>query len=99
MSAGRILVVDDEPQIRRIMRATLTGSGYEVDDPKTGEEARIRTVPGTSPPNLGSATGSMERCTCNKHQLIPRLHNFFINSSGLFRVDSAILGYVNGIVP
>lgn len=39
MSAGRILVVDDEPQIRRIMRTTLTGAGYEIDDAKTGEEA------------------------------------------------------------
>ena len=38
MSAGRILVVDDEPQIRRIMRVSLTGAGYEVDDAKTGEE-------------------------------------------------------------
>ena len=45
MSAGRILVVDDEPQIRRVMRTTLTGSGYEVDDAKTGEEAleKVRT--------------------------------------------------------
>ena len=39
MSAGRILVVDDEPQIRRIMRVALTGAGYEVDDAKTAEEA------------------------------------------------------------
>jgi two-component system KDP operon response regulator KdpE len=39
MSAGRILVVDDEPQIRRIMRTALTGAGYEVEDAKTGEEA------------------------------------------------------------
>ena len=39
MSNGRILVVDDEPQIRRIMRTTLTGAGYEVEDAKTGEEA------------------------------------------------------------
>lgn len=38
MSAGRILVIDDEPQIRRIMRVTLTGAGYEVDDAKTGED-------------------------------------------------------------
>ncbi len=38
MSAGRILVIDDEPQIRRIMRTTLTGAGYEVDDAKTGQE-------------------------------------------------------------
>ena len=39
MSAGRILVVDDEPQIRRIMRTALTSAGYEIDDAKTGEEA------------------------------------------------------------
>ena len=44
MSAGRILVIDDEPQIRRIMRTALTGAGYEVDDAKTGEEglAKVR---------------------------------------------------------
>jgi two-component system KDP operon response regulator KdpE len=39
MSNGRILVVDDDPQIRRVMRVTLTGQSYEVDDAKTGEEA------------------------------------------------------------
>jgi two-component system, OmpR family, KDP operon response regulator KdpE len=38
LSVPRILVVDDEPQIRRIMRTTLTGAGYEVDDARTGEE-------------------------------------------------------------
>ena len=42
MSAARILVVDDEPQIRRIMRTTLTGAGYEIDDAKTGEEALVK---------------------------------------------------------
>ncbi|MFB3828893.1 MAG: response regulator transcription factor [Bryobacteraceae bacterium] len=39
MSAGRILIVDDEPHIRRVMRTTLAGAGYEVDEAKTGEEA------------------------------------------------------------
>lgn len=39
MSAGRILVVDDQPQMRRFMRATLMKAGYEIDDAKTGEEA------------------------------------------------------------
>jgi len=39
MGSGKILVVDDEPRIRRIMRTTLTGVGYEIDDAKTGEEA------------------------------------------------------------
>ncbi len=39
MSAARILVVDDEPQIRRILRTTLTTAGYEIEDAKTGDEA------------------------------------------------------------
>jgi two-component system KDP operon response regulator KdpE len=39
MSAGRILVVDDDPQIRRVMRVTLTGQGYEVDDARSGDAA------------------------------------------------------------
>lgn len=39
MSAARILVVDDDPQIRRVMRVTLTGQGYEVDDARNGEGA------------------------------------------------------------
>lgn len=42
MSAPRILVVDDEPQIRRIMRTTLTSAGYEVDDAKSGEQALVK---------------------------------------------------------
>jgi two-component system KDP operon response regulator KdpE len=39
MSAGRVLVVDDEPQIRRVMRTALTTAGYEVSDARSGEEA------------------------------------------------------------
>ena len=39
MSSGRLLVVDDEPQIRRVLRATLTGHGYEFYEARTGEEA------------------------------------------------------------
>jgi two-component system, OmpR family, KDP operon response regulator KdpE len=38
LSAGRILVIDDEPQIRRIMRETLTSAGYEIDDARHGLE-------------------------------------------------------------
>jgi two-component system KDP operon response regulator KdpE len=39
MTSARILVVDDEPQIRRVMKSTLTSEGYEVHDAKTGEDA------------------------------------------------------------
>jgi two-component system KDP operon response regulator KdpE len=39
MSTGRILIVDDEPQICRVMRATLCSAGYAVADARSGEEA------------------------------------------------------------
>ena len=38
MVAATILVVDDEPQIRRVLRSTLTSQGYVIIDAKTGEE-------------------------------------------------------------
>jgi len=38
MTAGRILVIDDEPHIRRLMRMALTAQSYEVIDARSGEE-------------------------------------------------------------
>ena len=48
MSAGKILVVDDDPQIRRVMKATLVGHNYEVIEARTGEEA-LETIQKESP--------------------------------------------------
>jgi two-component system KDP operon response regulator KdpE len=39
MADTMILVVDDEPQIRRVLRATLSSSGYDVIEAKDGQEA------------------------------------------------------------
>lgn len=39
MSPGRILIVDDEPQLRRVMRTALAANGYEPYEARTGEEA------------------------------------------------------------
>jgi two-component system, OmpR family, KDP operon response regulator KdpE len=39
MSAGRVLVVDDEPQIVRGLRVVLRGAGYEVESAQTKSEA------------------------------------------------------------
>ena len=46
MSAGKILVVDDDPQIRRVMRATLVGHKYEVTEARNGEDALARVSEG-----------------------------------------------------
>ena len=39
MKSATILVVDDEPQIRRVMRATLTAHGYAIVEARDGQEA------------------------------------------------------------
>jgi two-component system KDP operon response regulator KdpE len=39
MSDASVLVVDDEPQIQRVLRPSLTASGYEVREAATGREA------------------------------------------------------------
>lgn len=46
MSDSTILIVDDEPQIRRVMRTTLTSHGYAVVEAASGEEAleKLRAV-------------------------------------------------------
>ncbi len=35
----RIMIVDDEPQTRRVLRTALVARGFEVSDARTGEEA------------------------------------------------------------
>lgn len=39
MNTASILVVDDEPQIRRALRTTLTSQGYAIVEARSGEEA------------------------------------------------------------
>lgn len=39
MNQSRILVVDDEPQIQRFLKPSLTAAGYEVVAAVTGAEA------------------------------------------------------------
>jgi two-component system, OmpR family, KDP operon response regulator KdpE len=38
MSGETILVIDDEPQIRRVMRSTLSSHGYVISEAMTGED-------------------------------------------------------------
>jgi two-component system, OmpR family, KDP operon response regulator KdpE len=39
MSGAKILVVDDDLQMRRVLRKMLTSQGYAVNDARSGEEA------------------------------------------------------------
>jgi two-component system KDP operon response regulator KdpE len=50
MTTSRVLVVDDEPQIRRALRVALRANGYEVTEVENGQAA-IETV-ALQPPDL-----------------------------------------------
>ncbi|HQZ11966.1 MAG TPA: response regulator transcription factor [Devosia sp.] len=50
MSEGRILVVDDEPQIQRFLKPALTAAGYDPVSAMTGAEAERLAV--TAAPDL-----------------------------------------------
>ncbi len=48
MTGQRVLVVDDEPQIQRFLRPSLTAAGYDVVSASTGAEA-LRAVSTRAP--------------------------------------------------
>lgn len=39
MAATKVMIVDDEPQARRVLRIALISRGFEVTDARSGEEA------------------------------------------------------------
>lgn len=49
--ARRVLVVDDEPQIRTVLRAYLDSEGFQVVEAATGADA-LHRVNGADPPDL-----------------------------------------------
>jgi two-component system KDP operon response regulator KdpE len=49
-SKGNILVVDDEPQITRVLKTTLSGNGYATRTASDGDEAL--QIMKTWPPDL-----------------------------------------------
>lgn len=49
MALGRVLVVDDEPDIRKSVRLTLTKAGYDVIEAEDGEKGIAAVKSGDNP--------------------------------------------------
>ncbi len=48
-SNGRVLVVDDEPDVRKVVKMTLTKAGYDVIEAEDGEKAIEAIKKGDNP--------------------------------------------------
>ena len=52
-----ILVADDEPSIRRVLKDILTDEGYDVDEAADGDEALAKARSAERPPRQISWAG------------------------------------------
>ncbi|GIP21030.1 MULTISPECIES: response regulator [Paenibacillus] len=44
LSGAKILIIDDEPQIRKLLRVTLNAHGYDISEAATGQEGVVQAT-------------------------------------------------------
>ncbi|MDF2649381.1 MAG: response regulator [Paenibacillus sp.] len=43
-TGAKILIIDDEPQIRKLLRVTLTAHGFEAAEASSGQEGLLQAT-------------------------------------------------------
>jgi DNA-binding NtrC family response regulator len=77
MSKGRVLVVDDEADVRRAVRLILTKAGYDVDEAEHPEAGATLVKTGANRTPLGAIITDLSMPTVNEIIVIPYLHSQF----------------------
>ena len=77
MSKGRVLVVDDEADIRRAVRLILTKAGYDVDEAEHPEAGVTLVKTGANKLPLSAIITDLSMPTVNEIIVIPYLHSQF----------------------
>ena len=77
MSKGRVLVVDDEADIRRAVRLILTKAGYDVDEAEHPEAGATMVKTGANKQPLSAIITDLSMPTVNEIIVIPYLHSQF----------------------
>jgi len=77
MSKGRVLVVDDETDIRRAVRLILTKAGYDVDEAEHPEAGATMVKTGANKLPLSAIITDLSMPTVNEIIVIPYLHSQF----------------------
>ena len=77
MSKGRVLVVDDEVDVRRSVRLILTKAGYDVDEAEHPEAGATMVKTGANKLPLSAIITDLSMPTVNEIIVIPYLHSQF----------------------
>jgi len=77
MSKGRVLVVDDEVDVRRSVRLILTKAGYDVDEAEHPEAGATMVKTGANRTPLSVIITDLSMPTVNEIIVIPYLHSQF----------------------
>ena len=77
MSKGRVLVVDDEADVRRSVRLILTKAGYDVDEAEHPEAGATMVKTGANKLPLSAIITDLSMPTVNEIIVIPYLHSQF----------------------
>ena len=77
MNKGRVLVVDDEADVRRSVRLILTKAGYDVDEAEHPEAGATLVKSGANKLPLSAIITDLSMPTVNEIIVIPYLHSQF----------------------
>ena len=77
MGKGRVLVVDDEADVRRSVRLILTKAGYDVDEAEHPEAGATMVKSGANKLPLSAIITDLSMPTVNEIIVIPYLHSQF----------------------
>jgi DNA-binding NtrC family response regulator len=77
MSKGRVLVVDDEADVRKSVRLILTKAGYDVDEAEHPEAGATLVKSGGNKVPLNAIITDLSMPTVNEIIVIPYLHSQF----------------------
>lgn len=77
MSKGRVLVVDDEADVRKSVRLILTKAGYDVDEAEHPEAGATLVKSGGNRQPLNVIITDLSMPTVNEIIVIPYLHSQF----------------------
>jgi len=77
MSKGRVLVVDDEADVRKSVRLILTKAGYDVDEAEDPESGATLVKSGTNRTPLSAIITDLNMPKINEIIVIPYLHSQF----------------------